>query len=324
MDRIRTITVDKMLQALTLLLTLVSTFADNNLNIGLIDDTHTVDSANVVSNGSPKSHDQWDPAPFSDLSTYSSPTVSFALWNNDLPGAAPSEEISVSVTLVAPNGGKDTNYAKCGTPTFTLDGVASTTGTIKKIPQPEVNATSLRLSIFPQVKCTQPGQSQVYITITTASDTTPLAQIYFVTTSGNPIDIGTTIGGSDIASQGVVENIWDPIHLKDNTADQLFSVTSHKLDILFYLHIPKDRAQDGANPLVLGNEDGVTLPGTPEDRQLAHCTAAGIVKACSAKIVAIPASPQTDGGIWEQQASVNAGLDFSLHLGKNKNGGKKL
>ena len=281
----------------------------NNLNVGLVDTTNTVNSPNVVANGSPKAHDQWDPAPFSDLSTYSSPAVTFALWINDLPGVAPSQPVSITATMVAPNGGAATNYAKCDEPTL-----SAATATIAKLPINEVNQSSVRITVQPQNNCQQPGQSQVYITITTAGVTAPLAQIYFVTTSGNPLNIGTAIGANDIASQGMVEDKWDPKHLTDGTETDLFSVNSGIKDIVFYLHIPEDRAQSSANPLVLGNEDGVTLPGTPEDRMLAHCTAKGIVKACSAKIAPVNPTPAPDGGIWENQASVNAGLDFSLHV----------
>ena len=299
-------------------------FADDltySLNVGLVDSTGTVSSPDVVDNGSKKAHDQWDPAPFSDLSTYSSPEVTFALWINQLSGAKTTYEVDVAVSFTNPVNPKvDTNYAKCTAPPL----VTPTSGTLSQLTGDAVNASALRITFDPQQSCTQPGQSMVYITVTTPGKTDPLVSLYFVTTRGNPLNIGSTVGGADISSQGIVTDTWDPKHLSDGSCTEtqcvLFHDKSNVLSIDFYLSIPADRKQNTINPLVLGNQDGVTLPGTVENRQAVSCTTrtkdgtVKIDKACQANVLPLATLPPTSGGVWDQQGTVDAGLDFSLHI----------
>ena len=289
-----------------------SSFGDSSfsLNVGLVDPSGTVSSPNVVADGSPKAPSQWDPVPFSTLSTYSSPKVTFALWINDLPDAKTSYPINVHTTFTAPLGGDSTNFANCVSPPK----VDVSSGTIEKLTNPTVNASALRITFDPQQGCTQPGQSQVYFTITTPGQTDPLAQLWFVTTTGNPLNIGMSLGSSEITTQGVVSDNWNPIHLKDGNESELYSVNSGVKDIVFYLHIPAARAQTGTNPLVLGNADGVTLKGSEDTRQSVSCTAKGIAKACQANVRPIKPTPAPNGGVWESQRTIDAGFDFSLHI----------
>jgi hypothetical protein len=297
---------------LLLSLLFVSSLGDStySLNVGLVDPSGTVSSPNVVADGSPKAPSQWDPVPFSTLSTYSSPKVTFALWINDLPDAKTSYPINVHTTFTAPLGGDNTNFANCVSPPK----VDVSSGTIEKLTNPTVNASALRITFDPQQGCTQPGQSQVYFTITTPGQTDPLAQLWFVTTTGNPLNIGMSLGSSEITTQGVVSDNWNPIHLKDGNESELYSVNSGVKDIVFYLHIPAARAQTGTNPLVLGNADGVTLKGSEDTRQSVSCTAKGIAKACQANVRPIKPTPAPNGGVWESQRTIDAGFDFSLHI----------
>jgi hypothetical protein len=283
------------------------------LNVGLVDPSGNVDSPNVMANGSPKAESQWDPVPFSQLSTWNNPKVTFALWINDLPGAMEEYPVNIDATFVSPEGEK-TNYANCLSPPK----LSTSTGTLKKLNDQSFNASALRVTFDPQQNCTQAGQSQVYFTISTPDSqnkTVYLAKLWFFTTHGNPLNIGTTVGGNDVVNNNGVQDKWDPKHLSDGNKGKLYSVGSLIKSIVFYLHIPSDRRQDGPNPLVLGDANGVTLEGSPNTRQTTSCTAGkNIPKACQANVRPIPPPKPTSGGIWEEQRTIDAGLDFSLHI----------
>ena len=291
----------------------LTTAQNDYLNVGLVH-KNKVDFPNVVAGGAPTDSRKWDPAPYSDLSNYKSPQVQFGVWITELATDGPETlDVNFNVSMKTPEASvPPTNYAKCSTPHF-----EPATGTIVKLQSSSVNASALRLTIDPQQGCTQPGQSQVYITITKKSTGEILSQISFVTTFGNPLDIGLTQGGKEIASQGIVADAWDPKHITDGTASDLYSVNSGKETINFFVRIPSSRKQPrqgGTNPLVLGDQEGVTLPGSITSNQITHCTTSKIEKACQALVQNIPTSPPANGGEWEDQPNADAGYDYSITI----------
>ena len=291
----------------------LTTAQNDYLDIGLVVN-NVVDFPNVVAGGAPTDSRKWDPAPYSDLSNYKTPQVQFGLWITEQATDGPQTlDVNINVSMKTPEPSvPPTNYAKCSRPHF-----EPATGTIMKLQSSSVNASALRLTIDPQQGCTQPGQSQVYITITKKSTGEILSQISFVTTFGNPLDIGLTQGGKEIASQGIVTDAWDPKHITDGTASDLYSVNSGKETINFFVRIPSSRKQPqqgGTNPLVLGNQEGITLPGSMTSNQITHCTTSKIDKACQALVQNIPTSPPANGGEWEDQENANAGYDYSITI----------
>ena len=284
---------------LLLVFLLVSCFAETAvaevfpLNVGVVTPSGDLTSANVMQKGTSTSHDSWDPAPFSDLSTWDSPEVTFGVWIADVGGTPQDATLSVKATVSAP-GGDNTNYAKCNEPS-----VSPESDTIHMITPPgDVNKSAVRVRINPNPggnNCAQPGQTEIYVTFTvTTSDGKswdPIPGLYFVYTYGNPLDISSgPTTPADIASQGSPFPKWTPKNPEGET------VGSHIDTMTVYLQVPEGRSQSGNNKLVLGGEQGVHLVGISIDRAKVKCTAGDITKACQA-IVQDIAMPSTDVSI---------------------------